>query len=92
MSRGYRVVWEIDVTADSPIEAAQKARAAQVDRSTQASYFEVDDDVELIRVDLDEEPCQTCNGERDFCQACGGVGTARAEADRMPLQRRGQTP
>jgi len=49
----YRVVWEIDIAADSPREAAVKAREYQMP-GTEALVFEVfpSDGVEHITVDL----------------------------------------
>lgn len=38
----YRVVWEIDIEADSPLEAAKEARACQHD-ATEALVFDVTD-------------------------------------------------
>jgi hypothetical protein len=37
----YSVKWEIDVEANSPEEAARKARAHQTRRGTMATFFEV---------------------------------------------------
>jgi hypothetical protein len=40
----YTVIWEIEVEADSPLEAAIEARAAQIDPATTATVFEVRDE------------------------------------------------
>lgn len=37
----YRVRWEIDIDADSPREAAEKAREIQLDPESTAIVFEV---------------------------------------------------
>lgn len=52
----YRVTWEIDVWADSPIGAAQRAREYQTDPQTTATVFDViaEDSDEVISVDLAE--------------------------------------
>ena len=38
---GYRVVWEIDVSAGSPREAAEKAREIMMDPDSSATVFSV---------------------------------------------------
>lgn len=52
----YLVTWEIDIEADSPEEAAQKARAAQIRTGTEALVFTVADKADpadrLYEVDL----------------------------------------
>lgn len=51
----YRVVWEIDIVADSPEEAAQIAKQYQVSGHW-CSVFDVFDEAgNMIQVDLDEE-------------------------------------
>ena len=37
----YRVRWEIDIVADNPREAAEKALAIQRDPKSTATFFEV---------------------------------------------------
>jgi hypothetical protein len=37
----YLVRWEIDIRADSPLEAAEKARRCQTRAGTQATVFDV---------------------------------------------------
>jgi hypothetical protein len=39
----YRVKWEIDIDADNPVDAARKARAAQIRPGTTATVFSVGD-------------------------------------------------
>lgn len=39
--RQYRVIWEIDIDADSPREAAEKAREIQRDAGSVATVFTV---------------------------------------------------
>ena len=40
----YNVVWEIEIDADSPEEAAKEALAVQRDRFSDAVYFTVTDE------------------------------------------------
>ena len=58
----YHVTWEIDLTADSPREAAEQALAIQRDPNSTATVFDVvDEDGNAERVDLEEprEPART---------------------------------
>lgn len=49
----YRVMWEIDVTADTPCEAAQRAQAIQLQVDSTATVFDVTDESgDTTRVDL----------------------------------------
>jgi len=48
----YHLVWEIDLTADSPLEAAKEALDVQRDLSSVASVFTVtDEDGNVFEVD-----------------------------------------
>lgn len=48
----YHVIWHIEVSADSPEEAAQVAKAIQADPGSTATHFEVvDEDAVLHHVD-----------------------------------------
>jgi hypothetical protein len=49
----YQVVWSIDVEADSPQEAATKARDTQQDPTSIAHVFEVSTEHVSWTVDLD---------------------------------------
>ena len=51
----YKVSWEIDVEAETPLLAAQAARAAQLREETLTTVFDVFDDNGHFkaRVDLD---------------------------------------
>lgn len=51
----YLVTWEIDIDADSPKEAAEKARHIQLDPESMATVFEVFADGTRVRVDLLED-------------------------------------
>lgn len=42
MSAEYRVRWEIDLIAESPVEAVKEALAIQRDEASLATCFEVD--------------------------------------------------
>jgi hypothetical protein len=57
----YRVLWEMDAYADTPLEAARQARAAQLRPGTSATVFDVTPVLEhcvlqppSLRVDLSE--------------------------------------
>lgn len=60
MPQYYLVKWEIEVDAESPVEAAKKALAIQRDPDSMATVFEVQDGwregmrVE-VKVDLSEQ-------------------------------------
>lgn len=52
----YRVVWEIDIVASSPREAAKQALEIQRDPESLATVFDIlDEDGDSHRVDLLEE-------------------------------------
>lgn len=50
----YRVAWLIDIDADDPVEAAQKAFAIQRDKESTATVFIVDDAAHRWHIDLGE--------------------------------------
>lgn len=51
----YRVVWEIDVWAKSPRDAAEQARVIQLDPASIATYFHVfDGEGEVTSVELED--------------------------------------
>jgi hypothetical protein len=54
----FRVIWEIEIEADSPKEAAQEARAIQLAPSMSATVFDVWAHVagKMHRIDLVEQP------------------------------------
>jgi hypothetical protein len=37
----FRVIWEVEIEADSPLEAAQQARAIQLTPGMSATVFDV---------------------------------------------------
>lgn len=51
----YRVLWEIEVTAESPKEAVKRAREIQLDPESIATVFEVSEVPELIDLDPESE-------------------------------------
>lgn len=56
----YRVVWEIDIEADTPEEAAEMARYYQTVPGTTAIVFDVRDTMgKVTRIDLLENQQQT---------------------------------
>jgi hypothetical protein len=53
MKEEFRVIWEIDITADSPREAAWRALTMQRDPESLGTVFDVvDERGETTRVDL----------------------------------------
>jgi hypothetical protein len=56
MAKLYHVVWEIDIYAQSPREAAKEAQAIQQDKDTMATVFDVteEDSGKAVRIDLAE--------------------------------------
>ena len=55
MEQRFHVVWEIDIYAETPREAAQRAFEHMQDAFTTANYFEVfDQDGNKTAVDLEE--------------------------------------
>ena len=56
----FRVTWEIEIEANSPIEAALMAKDWQCDLlgHSEANQFYVQDEktLEVVSIDLDEEP------------------------------------
>jgi hypothetical protein len=54
----FRVVWEIDVDADSPQQAIERARAVQLDPGMPATVFDVWDYAKqkMQRIDLAARP------------------------------------
>lgn len=51
---GYLVIWQMDIDADSPEEAARQALAYQRDPESTATVFDVESDAGTVRVDLTE--------------------------------------
>jgi hypothetical protein len=56
MSQTYRVVWEIDIDADTPAEAAARALIVQRDVSSTAVVFKVVSEVDHTEVTVDLSP------------------------------------
>jgi hypothetical protein len=58
MALEFRVIWEIEIEADSPKEAAQEARTIQLTPGMSATVFDVWAHVagKMHRIDLVEEP------------------------------------
>jgi hypothetical protein len=56
MAKLYHVVWEIDINAQSPRDAAKEAQAIQQDKDTVATVFDVteEDSDKIVRIDLGE--------------------------------------
>jgi hypothetical protein len=56
MATLYHVVWEIDIYAESPRDAAKEAQAIQQDKDAMATVFDVteEDSDKTVRIDLAE--------------------------------------
>jgi hypothetical protein len=56
MAKLFHVVWEIDIYAQSPREAAKEAQAIQQDKDAMATVFDVteEDSDKAVRIDLAE--------------------------------------
>jgi len=55
MATRIRVVWEVDVDADGPREAAEEALRMQRNPESTATVFDVTNERETVRVDLLED-------------------------------------
>jgi hypothetical protein len=57
MALEFRVIWEIDIDAEGPKEAAQQARAIQLTPGMSATVFDIWDHIsgKMHRIDLVEE-------------------------------------
>ena len=56
MAKLYHIVWEIDIYAQSPREAAKEAQAIQQDKDAMATVFDVTEagSDRTVRIDLAE--------------------------------------
>ena len=53
MLKTYRVVWEIDIDAEDPEDAAKQALEIQRDRSSEATFFSVrSPEGDITQIDL----------------------------------------
>lgn len=65
MPTEYQVIWEIDLAADSPVEAAREALRIQRDPASLATVFDViDPDGRRVRIDLETGDSET-NGPEE---------------------------
>jgi len=70
----YRVIWEIDIDAKTPVEAALKALSTQRDTDSTATVFAVKDRKgHVIQVDLSATEIPV------ICPACGGDNVAQED-------------
>ena len=73
----WNVIWQITVTARTPVEAAAKALAIQRDAGSIATIFEVESkDIGPITIDLDDVMNAAAEDldpgtELDTCKHCG---------------------
>jgi len=75
----YTVTWEIQVSASTPREAAEVARAFQRHPSAMVGVFDViDENGEGVRIDLD--------GDDDMfpCSECGACSVGRCDMANCP--------
>jgi len=57
----FHVTWEIDITADSPQEAAKRALTIQRDPESSATVFDVTDEAGVTeRIDLEDSGGDDC--------------------------------
>jgi len=60
----YRVIWEVDIDADNPVEATKMAHDIQLDPESSAQYFTlIDEDGGKYEVDLILEEWGTVVGD-----------------------------
>lgn len=52
--KDYRVVWEIELSATDPVDAARQARHFQLDPNCRATVFTVIGDYGQQQIDLDD--------------------------------------
>lgn len=70
----YRVIWEIDIDAKTPVEAALKALSTQRDPDSSATAFAVKDRKgHVTQVDLSAEEISV------VCPSCGGDNVAQED-------------
>lgn len=50
----YRVVWEIELSATDPVDAARQARQVQLDPACRATVFTISGDDTCRQIDLDD--------------------------------------
>ncbi len=73
--RSYHVIWEIDVYAKTPEEAAEKALEIQRDKLSEAKVFNVqDNEINSYNYDIDlEAPKEDYSLIIYKCNICGNV-------------------
>jgi hypothetical protein len=81
------VIWEIEIEADSPLEAAQQARAIQLTPGMSATVFDVWAYTagKMHRIDLVEEPDRLDHDERFSVRA--GLRLLQCNSDAPPTIR-----
>jgi hypothetical protein len=57
--KDYTVAWTVQVQADSPEQAARRARVMQIDPDTAATVFDVADDKGAWRIDVAQDGIAT---------------------------------
>ena len=75
----YHLTWEIDLDADSPRQAAEKALTIHRNPESIATVFDVKDETgHTERIDLDdaedEEACIQAPTGKTYCRACFDQG------------------
>jgi hypothetical protein len=84
MALEFRVIWEVEIEADSPKEAAQQARAIQLTPGMSATVFDVWAHVtgKMHRIDLIEEPDRLNSDELSAVRA--GLRLLQCNPDTPP--------
>ncbi len=77
MKKTYRVVWEIDIDADTPLAAAKEAISIQRDKGSEATYFYVVYSPEGHVSAYSDRVLGQCNGRTQLYS----VDTAEEDAD-----------
>lgn len=77
MKKNYRVVWEIDIDANTPLEAAKEALSIQRDKGSEATCFYVVDSPEASVCDYSDMVLDHCTDHARLYS----VDTAEEDAD-----------
>lgn len=82
----YKVTWEIDVYAENPQQAAEIARKYQLDPTSTATSFVVEDqegNLNLVQLPVQEQAPAWIDRHLITCHVCGELADER-EATRLP--------
>lgn len=86
MAKEYRITWEIDIDANSPLEAAKKALAVMRDSHSTATFFKVTDNEtnETSDIDLEDDSIGTIRYIKRVIGEYGSTSTWEMESDYSP--------